>query len=86
MFLFIISKWESDFVGIYLWQEDGYLSSGQRVGETNGCKGKSMPPTSSECGRRDRFLRENERRPWESFPSPVESSGGEMNKCLEHHY
>ena len=63
MLLFIIIKWESDFVGIYLWQEDGYPSSGQQVGDTNGCKGKSMAPTSSECGRRDRFLRENERRP-----------------------
>ena len=86
MFLFIISKWESDFVEIYLWKEDGYPSSGQWVGDMNGCKGKCMAPTSNECGRRDRFLRENESRPWESFASPEKPSGGMMNKCLEHRY
>ena len=51
----------------------------------NECKGKYMAPTSSECGR-DRFLRENESRPWESFPSPAKPNGGEVNKCLEHRY
>ena len=55
----MIRKWESGFLWIYLWKEDGYPSSGKRVGDMNGCKGKSMAPTNSKCGRRDIFLREN---------------------------
>ena len=81
MFLFIISKCENDFVGIYLWQENGYPSSGKQVGDRNGCKVKYMAPTNSECGSRDIFLREYESRPWESCRSLVKPSGGEMKKC-----